>query len=86
MGRFLDCSCEILASWSAIIVFALWQAKGTRLARESRSAELELSSIAAFWGWESAGEMVMARRGRSEIDFILEEVFCKSGAWTAGLV
>ena len=32
-------------------------------------------SLAGLWGWENVGEMVMARSGRREMDFILEELF-----------
>lgn len=85
VGRFLDCSCEISASCSETSVFALLQACGTRLERESRDAELRVSSIAPARGWERAGEIVMAMRGRMEKDFILEKVLCKPGSWTAGL-
>lgn len=44
-----------------------------------------MSSIAEVRGWERAGEIVMATKGKMVVAFILEETMCKSAAWTAGL-
>ena len=44
-----------------------------------------MPSMAAARGWQRAGQIPMAMKGRMVMDFILERLLCKSGAWTAGL-
>ena len=84
-GSALDCRCSISAICLPISRSALLQAMGTSSAREWRGADIGVSSIAAAWSCESAGEMARARRERTEMDFILEKELCEPSTWTAGL-
>ena len=59
------------------MAFAFVQAKGTLPVLEVRVGASVLS-IAVLWGWERAGAIAKARRGRMYVGFIFKLMVCRA--------